>query len=102
MEQEIACPGSNGNVTLRAESIPFSQIPGQSKLFLQYQQDPLSLRKFYPSAVASHSEISERIPTVLANYTTDRDALCNALEDINRENRRRGIHSGTDSAHRSR
>ena len=87
MEQEIACPGSNGNVTLRAESIPFSQIPGQSKLFLQYQQDPLSLRKFYPSVVASHSEISERIPTVLANYTTDRDALCNALEDINRATR---------------
>ena len=84
MEQEIACPGSNGDVVLRAESVPFSQVPGQSKLFLAYQEDPLSLRKYYPSAVASHTQISERIPEVLANYRTDRDALCNALEETNR------------------
>ena len=84
MEQEIACPGSNGDVILRTESIPFAHIPGQSKLFVKYQEDPLSLRRFYPSAVASHSEIAERIPTVLSNFTTDRDALCNALEEINR------------------
>jgi bacillithiol biosynthesis cysteine-adding enzyme BshC len=84
VEQEIACPGSNGNVILRAESIPFSQIPGQSKLFIKYQEDPLSLRQFYPSAVASHAEISERIPEVLANYTTDREKLCDALDEINR------------------
>jgi len=83
VEQEIACPGWNGNVILRAESIPFSQIPGQSKLFIKYQEDPLSLRRFYPSAVASHAEISERIPEVLANYTTDRAELCDALEKIN-------------------
>jgi bacillithiol biosynthesis cysteine-adding enzyme BshC len=84
VEQEIACPGSNGNVILRAESIPFSEIPGQSKLFVQYQEDPLSLKKFYPSAVASHSEISERIPTVLTNYATSRGELCDALVEINR------------------
>ena len=84
MEQEIACPGSNGNVILRAESIPFSHMPGQSKLFIKYQEDPLSLRQFYPSAGASHAEISERIPEVLANYTTDRGRLCDALDDINR------------------
>src|SRR5690242_21084928 len=84
MEQEIACPGSNGDVVLRAESVPFSQVPGQSKLFLAYQEDPLSLRKYYSSAVASHTQISERIPEVLANYSTDRDALCNALEETNR------------------
>ena len=70
MEQEIACPGSNGNVILRAESIPFSQVSGQSKLFVKYQEDPVSLKRFYPSAVASHSEISERVPTVLSNFTT--------------------------------
>jgi bacillithiol biosynthesis cysteine-adding enzyme BshC len=84
VEQEIACPGSNGNVILRAESIPFSHIPGQSKLFIKYQEDPLSLRQFYPSAVASHAEISERIPEILANYTTDRGMLCDALDNINR------------------
>ena len=84
MEQEIACPGSNGNVTLRAESFPYSQIPGQSKLFLQYQKDPLSLRTYYPSAVNSHTEISDRIPDVLANYTTDRELLCDTLAEINK------------------
>jgi Uncharacterized protein related to plant photosystem II stability/assembly factor len=92
VEQEIACPGSNGNVILRAESIPFSQIPGQSKLFIRYQEDPLSLRQFYPSAVASHAEISERIPEVLANYTTDRGELCDALNEINR-----GVRGGEKS-----
>ena len=85
MEQEIACPGLNGDVVLRAESVPFSQVPGQSKLFLAYQKDPLSLRKYYPSAVESHTQIAERIPEVLANYASDRTVLCDALEETNRQ-----------------
>ncbi|HEY2866057.1 MAG TPA: bacillithiol biosynthesis cysteine-adding enzyme BshC [Pyrinomonadaceae bacterium] len=85
MEQEIACPGLNGDVVLRAESIPFSQVPGQSRLFLAYQKDPLSLKKYFPSAVASHTQIAERITEVLANFKTDRTALCDALEDTNRQ-----------------
>jgi bacillithiol biosynthesis cysteine-adding enzyme BshC len=84
VEQEIACPGSNGNVILRTESVPFADIPGQSKLFLRYLDDPLSLKKFYPAAVSDHTQISERIPEVLSNYSTDRNALCDALDDINR------------------
>ena len=84
MKQEIACPGKNGDVVLRAESVPFSQVPGQSRLFLSYQDNPLSLKKYYPSAVASHTQISERIPDVLAHYKTDRSALCAALEEANR------------------
>jgi len=83
LEQEIACPGSNGNTVLRAESIPFSHLPGQSRLFTRYQDDPLSLKKYYPSAVSSHAQIAERIPEVLANYHSDRTALCNALDEIN-------------------
>src|SRR5689334_613238 len=85
MEQEIACPGSNGSVVLRASSIPFDEIPGQSRLFLEYQRDPISLRKYYPSAVSSHTQIADRIPEVLANFTVDRDALCDALDDTNRD-----------------
>lgn len=84
MEQEIACPSSNGTVILRAESIPFSQIPGQSRLFAEYQRDPLSLKKYYPSAVISHTQIADRISEVLANHRSDRDLLCDALEEINR------------------
>jgi bacillithiol biosynthesis cysteine-adding enzyme BshC len=84
VEQEIACRGSNGNVVLRVESFPFSRVPTQSKLFEQFQDDPLSLRRFYPTVVSSHTEIADRIPEVLANYSTDRKVLCDALIDINR------------------
>jgi bacillithiol biosynthesis cysteine-adding enzyme BshC len=82
--QEIACPGLTGNLTLRVESLPFAEIPGQSKLFLDYQKDPVSLRRFYPTAVASHTDIAGHIPDVLANYRTDRSVLCDALDEINR------------------
>src|SRR4029078_4142664 len=36
------------------------------------------------SAVNSHTEISDRIPDVLANYTTDRELLCDTLAEINK------------------
>jgi bacillithiol synthase len=85
VETEIACPSSKGTVILRAESVPFSQLPGQSRLFTEYQADPTSLTRFYPSAVQSHTQIADRIPEVLANYQVDRDLLCDALEEMNRK-----------------
>ena len=81
----IECRGANGNVTIRTDTLPFSSIPGQSKLFVQYQTDPESLRRFYPNAVRSHTQISERIPEVLANYKADRKVLCDALEETNKK-----------------
>ncbi|MCA1608708.1 MAG: bacillithiol biosynthesis cysteine-adding enzyme BshC [Acidobacteria bacterium] len=85
MTQTIACPGPKGNVVLRVESLPFAEIPNQSRLFIQYQNDPLSLRKYYPSSVQSHTQISDRIPEVLKNHTTDRGSLCDALEEMNQK-----------------
>ena len=85
MSKEIDCPGPKGNITIRAESLPFSEIPGQSRLFIEYQNDPESLRRYYPNAVRSHTQISERIPEVLANYKADRQLLCNALEETNKK-----------------
>ena len=82
MKQDSAC--APGNLTLQTTSLPFSEIPEQSRLFVRYQQDPLSLKRFYPSAVGSNSELLSRIPEVLANYKTDRRALCDALERINK------------------
>lgn len=73
------------NITLRADSLPFAEIPGQSKLFVQYQSDPASLRKYYPNVVESHTEIADRIPDVLANYKADRRFLCDALEETNKK-----------------
>lgn len=83
--KEIECTGSNGSVTIHAESLPFSEIPGQSKLFLEYQKDPESLKRYYPNAVASHVQITERIPEVLANYKADREVLCDALAETNKK-----------------
>src|SRR5574338_537126 len=57
VSKEIDCPGPKGNITIRAESLPFSEIPGQSRLFIEYQNDPESLRRFYPNAVRSHTQI---------------------------------------------
>jgi bacillithiol synthase len=66
------------------ETLPFSEIPGQSKIFVEYQRNPRGLQKYYPLAVSSHTEISQHIPKVLENYKTDRNALCDALEEMNR------------------
>ncbi len=84
MKQEIICPCPTGNIVLQTESLPFSEIPHQSKLFIDYQNNPLELKKYYPLAVESHTQISQRIPEVLANYKTDRNALCDVLEEMNK------------------
>lgn len=86
MKQKIACPCPAGNVVLQTESLSFSDVPNQSKLFIEYQKNPLSLKEYYPSTVASHTQISQRIPEVLENYKADRSALCDILEHANRAN----------------
>jgi bacillithiol synthase len=84
VEQDVACPAATAKTILRAESIPFSEIPRQSRLFLEYQHDPLSLRAFYPSAVASHLDLATQVSRVLNNYTVNRGELSVALGEINR------------------
>jgi len=71
-------------VVLQTESLPFSEVPNQSKLFIDYQTNPIALKKYYPLAVESHAQISQRIPEVLANYKADRQMLCDVLEEMNR------------------
>ena len=84
MKQEIICSCPTGNIVLHTENLPFSEIPHQSKLFIDYQNNPLRLKKYYPLAVESHTQISRRIPEVLANYKADRNALCDVLEEMNK------------------
>lgn len=81
-EQEIA--SESDNTILRKVSLPFQDIPEQSALFLDYQKDPLALSNFYPSAVGSHMQLPGRIPDLLANYKTDRNVVCDGLQDVNR------------------
>jgi len=81
---ETACQSTPEQAGLRVETIPFDQIPQQSRLFLDYLRDPIALRRFYPEAVRAHFGVSERRDRVLANHKTDRAAVCDALEEMNR------------------
>ena len=81
---EAACYSTPEEAGLRVETLPFERIPNQTRLFLDYLRDPLALRRFYPSAVRFHHELAERAPEVLDSYKTDRRALCDALEAMNR------------------
>lgn len=83
MSLEVACPCPVETRILQTESLPFSEIPHQSKLFVEYQNNPESLKKYYPNAVVSHTQIVGRIPEVLANYKTDRNILSDVLLDMN-------------------
>ena len=81
---ETACHSTPEQAGLRVETIPFTQIPQQSQLFLDYLQDPAALRSFYPEAVKHHYDLPSRRERVLSSYRTDRAALCDALESMNR------------------
>jgi bacillithiol biosynthesis cysteine-adding enzyme BshC len=82
---ETACHSTPEQAGLRVENLAFTQIPQQSRLFLDYLIDPSKLRHFYPEAVKHHYDLPGRREHVLANYRTDRTALCDALERQNRK-----------------
>src|ERR1041385_6881519 len=81
---ETACHATPEKAGLRVEKLSFTNIPGQSNLFLDHLRDPTTLRHFYPEAVDNHFDLIERRERVLANYKTDRAAVCDALERTNR------------------
>ena len=68
---------------MRAAPLPFARVPQQSRLFLDYLNDPAALRRYYPAATRHHYETAARAPEVLQNYTVDRAAVCAALERLN-------------------
>jgi bacillithiol biosynthesis cysteine-adding enzyme BshC len=80
---EAACYSTPEESGLRVETLPFEQIPHQSRLFLDYLKDPLALRKYYPSAVRYHHELAQRTPEVLSAYQVDRQKVCDALAATN-------------------
>lgn len=81
---ETACHSTPEQAGLRVENLSFARIPQQSRLFLDYLIDPSRLRTFYPEAVKHHYDLPARCERVLANYATDRTALADALERMNR------------------
>jgi bacillithiol biosynthesis cysteine-adding enzyme BshC len=80
---ETACYSTPEEAGLRVETLTFDRIPQQTKLFLDYLRDPITLRKFYPAAVRFHHELAARTEEVLAAHRTDRAQLCDALRDLN-------------------
>jgi bacillithiol biosynthesis cysteine-adding enzyme BshC len=80
---EPACHGTPEGAALCVERLPFRRVPHQSRLFLEYLEDPTSLRRFYPEAVRFHYELADRRARVLKSYKTDRDALAAALAGSN-------------------
>ena len=78
-EREAGCRSANIHVS----RLPFSSVPHQSRLFLEYLRDPISLIKYYPNVVESAADLGEYASEVLERFSTDRDALCGALLDIN-------------------
>ncbi len=82
--QESACRDERGEAKLRTASLSFADIPSQSRLFLEYQSNPLSLSQFFPSAVASIEDVANRVATVLDNYPKHRGTVCDILMEQNR------------------
>jgi bacillithiol synthase len=80
---EPACYSTPEESGLRVETLSFERIPNQSRLFLDYLRDPLTLRRFYPSAVRFHHELPLRVQEVLAAHQVDRGKVCDALEVMN-------------------
>lgn len=79
-----ACFRAPEDAGLRVEALPFAEIPHQSKLFLDYLRDPAALRRFFPNAVRNHHELTGYAATVLQNYSTDRNRLCDTLVAMNK------------------
>lgn len=83
MKQETARDTTEAGSDNRVSRLSFAEIPGQSRLFVEYQNDPISLREFYPNAVRDAEELAAYVPQMLGRYTTDRVRLCDALSSIN-------------------
>jgi len=93
LTEESACPSLVASGSLRVESIPFSRIPGQSKLFIRYQTDRPSLKEFYPNAPETIYDIAEFAKQVNEAYTLDRNEVADALASLNK-----GLNAGERTA----
>jgi len=80
---EPACYSAPEESGLRVETLSFDRIPHQTRLFLDYLRDPTALRELYPEAARFHQELPARAPKVIAAHQTDRNSLCDALQDMN-------------------
>lgn len=82
VENAVQCPAEKS--LFRIETLSFSGVPNQSKLFLKYQENSTDLARYYGLEINSHTQIQHLIPNVLKNYHTNRDILCDTLLETNK------------------
>jgi len=70
------------NEVFRHESLPFNQLPSQSRLFMDFLEDSDKIKDFYPE---KQTPLKKYAAKVLAEYKVDRAALCNILVETNKE-----------------
>ena len=89
---EIDCLSSTSKAKLQIDDIEFSEIPGQSKLFLDYLNDPLQLKKYYrprsPKYQTSRDEFPSFSKTIGRTGISLPTSFSNRIEHSVRERRR--------------
>ncbi|QYO67631.1 bacillithiol biosynthesis cysteine-adding enzyme BshC [Leptolyngbya sp. 7M] len=81
---EGACRTIGQNADQIHQQIPFSKIPGQSRIFLDYLSSGGNTSEFFPTDVASLDRISSFAREVLDRFPAHRAELCDILVDQNR------------------
>jgi bacillithiol biosynthesis cysteine-adding enzyme BshC len=81
MNHESLVLSQKTTASFKIEIIPFAEVPGQTRLFLDFQIDSANVAKFYPEKQTSLADFAAK---VLENYKTERGALCDILEETNR------------------
>ena len=72
--------GESTRTIYHLKTVPFAEIPAQSKLFLDFQTNAPQIKKFYPNKQIKPKEF---IAKILENYSVDRNRLADALRRIN-------------------
>ncbi|MBP9663201.1 MAG: bacillithiol biosynthesis cysteine-adding enzyme BshC [Pyrinomonadaceae bacterium] len=83
MKQEIGLAAGQTHAKIKVTSLPFSAVPGQSRLFLTYIEEPETVSDLYPNRSPLYANPKAYSREVLDRYEIDRTALGNALADTN-------------------
>jgi len=83
LKQETAFASDHNHVKMQVTNLPFSDIPGQSRLFLEYLDNPSAVSEFYPDLALFRADPRAYAGRVLDHYEMDRARLCDVLMEIN-------------------
>jgi len=79
MNRELACAPEKP--FLNWNTLSFNDIPNQSPLFLDFQENAPQLNRFYPEKQTALNDFAEK---VLKHYKTNRAELCDILAETNK------------------